>query len=228
MRILVERPRTSRGTFRGTFRGGALGLVVAVGLIGALPAAQGSPTRASEAHGPSSPVSAGPAVGPTSSARTSPGSPGSPGRGTAVRAGLRGLAVWPLHPDPEVRAGFVRPPAPWAPGHRGVDLASRAGQRVRSALAGRVAFAGRIAGRGVVVVDHGALRTTYEPVEAAVRVGELVDPGQSLGTIELFGSHCWPQWCLHWGLIEGTTYLDPLGLLGLSPVRLVPWEGLGG
>ena len=41
----------------------------------------------------------------------------------------------------------------------------------RSALAGRVSFAGRIAGRGVVVVGHGATRTTYEPVAAEVSVG---------------------------------------------------------
>ena len=33
---------------------------------------------------------------------------------------------------------------------------------------------GLLAGRGVVVVVHGALRTTYEPVDASVAVGELV------------------------------------------------------
>jgi hypothetical protein len=28
--------------------------------------------------------------------------------------------------------------------------------------------------------------------------------------------------CLHWGLRSGALYLDPLILLGLGPVRLLP------
>ena len=48
---------------------------------------------------------------------------------------------------------------------------ARPGQPVHTALAGTVTYAGLLAGRGVVVVDHGATRTTYEPVTAAVAVG---------------------------------------------------------
>ena len=44
-----------------------------------------------------------------------------------------------------------------------------------------------------------------------------------IGRLELFGSHCFPRACLHWGLIEGRDhYLDPLTLVGASPVRLLP------
>jgi hypothetical protein len=43
-----------------------------------------------------------------------------------------------------------------------------------------------------------------------------------IGRLELFGSHCFPRSCLHWGLIEGETYLDPLTLVGAGPVRLLP------
>lgn len=136
--------------------------------------------------------------------------------------------AWPLRPEPEVVAGFAPPPVAWAAGHRGVDLLGRPGQQVRAARAGTVTFAGRIAGRGVVVVSHGATRTTYEPVAATVSRGDAVPRGAVLGRLELLGSHCLPRACLHWGLIRGETYLDPLTLVGRGPVRLVPWGGLPG
>ena len=134
--------------------------------------------------------------------------------------------VWPLEPRPEVAAGFDPPETRWGSGHRGVDLVGRVGQPVHAALAGRVSFAGTLAGRGVVVVDHGATRTTYEPVAASVSVGDAVTAGAVIGRLELFGSHCFPRSCLHWGLIEGREhYLDPLTLVGAGPVRLLPLDG---
>lgn len=135
------------------------------------------------------------------------------------------VGTWPLSPRPEVVARFDPPSEVWGAGHRGVDLAGRAGQPVRAALPGRVTFAGRIAGRGVVVVGHGDTRTTYEPVGAGVRAGDVVAGGQVLGALELAGSHCFPRACLHWGWIRGETYLDPLRLVGAGPVRLLPlWQ----
>lgn len=134
--------------------------------------------------------------------------------------------VWPLDPQPAVVEGFAPPLSPYGAGHRGVDLAGRAGQVVRAAVGGRVTFAGSLAGRGVVVVAHGATRTTYEPVRASVAAGDLVAAGDRLGTLQSFASHCAPAACLHWGLIEGETYLDPLTLVGAGPVRLLPLAGL--
>ncbi len=134
--------------------------------------------------------------------------------------------VWPLQPRPDVVARFDPPASRWGSGHRGVDLAGRVGQPVRVALPGRVGFAGRLAGRGVVVVDHGATRTTYEPVAAVVRVGDEVPAGAVLGRLQLFGSHCFPRVCLHWGWVEGRDrYRDPLMLVGAVPVRLLPLHG---
>lgn len=134
-----------------------------------------------------------------------------------------GSGEWPLSPRPAVVAGFESPATSYSAGHRGVDLAGGPAQSVQAALAGRVSFAGRIAGRGVVVVDHGGFRTTYEPVAAIVEVGDLVRAGSRIGHLELFGSHCFPAWCLHWGLIEGRDrYLDPLTLVGAAPVILLP------
>lgn len=138
----------------------------------------------------------------------------------------RGSGAWPLSPQPRVVGGFDPPSSAYGAGHRGVDLAGAFGQVVHTALAGQVTYAGNLAGRGVVVVSHGDTRTTYEPVEAEVTRGEPVSQGAVLGRLELLGSHCLPRACLHWGLIRGETYLDPLTLVGRGQVRLVPWDGL--
>lgn len=133
------------------------------------------------------------------------------------------VGVWPLSPEPEVAAGFDPPAGPYGAGHRGVDLRGDVGQPVLAALPGRVSFAGPLAGRGVVVVVHGDTRTTYQPVDAAVAVGDEVTQGARLGGLQLPGSHCFPRACLHWGWIRGAdTYLDPLRLVGGGPVRLLP------
>lgn len=139
-----------------------------------------------------------------------------------------GPAGWPLDPPPTIVAGFDPPTSPWAAGHRGVDLLGLPGQSVRAALAGTVSFAGSIAGRGVVVVDHGSTRTTYEPVEPAVTVGATVAASEVIGTLQSGLSHCFPRTCLHWGLLLGELYLDPLTLVGAAPVRLLPLLTLWG
>jgi murein DD-endopeptidase MepM/ murein hydrolase activator NlpD len=143
-------------------------------------------------------------------------------------AGDEPRGVWPLEPRPAVVRGFDPPSSPWGAGHRGVDLLGHVGQQVHAARAGTITWAGRLAGRGVVVVDHGAERTTYEPVSPSVAVGDRVAAGAVIGTLQLGTSHCFPRACLHWGLIRGHTYLDPLLLVGGGPVRLLPLAGLAG
>ncbi len=133
--------------------------------------------------------------------------------------------VWPLDPRPAVVATFAPPADPYGPGHRGIDLLGSPGQLVLAVAPGRVTFAGQVAGRGVVVVDHGRLRSTYQPVVAALRVGAHVDAGDRLGTLTSVGSHCLPDACLHLGARAGDTYLDPLDLLPTGPVRLLPLAG---
>lgn len=132
------------------------------------------------------------------------------------------IGQWPLNPEPEVVADFDPPSNPYGAGHRGVDLLGDPNQRVRAALPGAVTYAGPLAGRGVVVVDHGSTRTTYEPVQATVTVGDRVVAGDMIGRLQVPGSHCFPRACLHWGWREGDTYLDPLRLVGAGPVRLLP------
>lgn len=147
---------------------------------------------------------------------------GSAGAGAGAPQDSDPVGEWPLRPVPEVVGPFDPPESPYGAGHRGVDLAGRAGATVHTALAGTVTYAAPVAGRGVVVVDHGETRTTYEPVAASVEPGDRVAAGQRIGTLQLPGSHCFPDACLHWGWIRGETYLDPLRLVGAGPVRLLP------
>jgi murein DD-endopeptidase MepM/ murein hydrolase activator NlpD len=122
------------------------------------------------------------------------------------------------------------PPTPnWNRGHRGVDLAGAPGQPVYAAGAGTVVFAGELAGRPVVSIAHpGGLRTTYEPVKPSVQAGQLVVNGAVIG--ELLPGHpdCAVAACLHWGAMWGPAsaadYVDPLGLLASTPIRLKPVE----
>jgi murein DD-endopeptidase MepM/ murein hydrolase activator NlpD len=133
------------------------------------------------------------------------------------------VAGWPLLPGPDTITGDFNPPTePWLAGNRGVDLAGRPGQAVHAATDGVVTFAGSVAGVGIVTVTSGALRTTYEPLRVAVHAGQQITRGAVLGQLTLAGSHCAPDACLHWGLLRGTDYLDPLALLGLEQVRLLP------
>ncbi|KAA8885222.1 M23 family metallopeptidase [Nocardia colli] len=134
---------------------------------------------------------------------------------------------WPLQPRPTVVRRFDKPAQDWLPGHRGVDLAGTSGQAVLAAGDGIVVFAGTVADKQVVSIDHpGGLRTTYEPVHAEVSVGRRVARGTRIGTLEAGHEGCGT--CLHWGLrSEGggrrrREYLDPLRLLHLAPLRLKP------
>ncbi|MFY1598740.1 murein hydrolase activator EnvC family protein [Micromonospora sp. WMMD737] len=133
---------------------------------------------------------------------------------------------WPLDGVPRPVRRFDPPPRPWLPGHRGVDLAAAPGATVRAAGAGTVLFAGLVAGRPVVTVGHAdGLRTTHEPVSPAVRPGETLAARAPLGTLLAGHPGCPAPACLHWGLRRGADYLDPLALLGLGPVRLLPLDG---
>ena len=132
---------------------------------------------------------------------------------------------WPVTGAPVVTRSFAPPPSPYAAGHRGVDLAAEPGRPVVAAGAGVVAFAGTVAGRPVVSVDHpGGLRTTYEPVTPSVAAGQAVALGTPLGELAAGHAGCPVEACLHWGLRRGETYLDPLALLRPPRVRLLPWD----
>jgi murein DD-endopeptidase MepM/ murein hydrolase activator NlpD len=141
-----------------------------------------------------------------------------------------GRLNWPLRPRPAVLRAFDAPTPNWQRGHRGVDLAGLPDQPVYAAAGGTVVFAGDLAGRPVVSVAHpGGLRTSYEPVTAAVRRGQLVAAGSPLGRLAAGHDGCSAPACLHWGAMWGpaadAAYVDPLGLLVSTPIRLKPLHG---
>jgi len=137
---------------------------------------------------------------------------------------------WPLlapgGAPPTVVRPFDPPARRWLSGHRGVDLAAPGATEVLAAGPGTVAFAGTLFGQGVVVIAHGGVRTSYEPVASApaLHVGDAVVAGTPIGTLS--AGHCRSSPCLHWGLLSGhghgVRYYDPLLLLGLVHLRLEP------
>ncbi|MFI8292467.1 murein hydrolase activator EnvC family protein [Streptomyces sp. NPDC085614] len=143
--------------------------------------------------------------------------------------------TWPVGPaPPDVLRGWEPPAGPYAPGHRGVDLAAPPGTDVRATTPGLVTFAGPVAGRGVLTITlpgsgDPPLRTTYGPVSPLVTRGDTVTRGQVVATVAApppdTAPHC-PRSCLHWGLLRGDTYLNPLLLLQRPPIRLLPVTGV--
>lgn len=118
---------------------------------------------------------------------------------------------------------FDAPDSPYGRGHRGVDIAAPAGTDVLAVAPGVVTFAGTFAGVGVVTVDHGTERSTYQPVSATVEEGTAIETGAVLGIVQAGPGHCATP-CLHLGRIKGADdgYLDPLERLSVrSAVRLV-------
>ena len=113
----------------------------------------------------------------------------------------------------EVTRGFD-PGRPFEGGrHRGVDLAAAPGTLVRAACTGPVAFAGRIAGTGIVTVRCGPWRVTHMPLATiAVRGGAAVRRGVVIGTAASSADHEG----VHLGVRRDGTrfgYVDPLRFL---------------
>jgi murein DD-endopeptidase MepM/ murein hydrolase activator NlpD len=131
----------------------------------------------------------------------------------------------PIDGELTVSRAFEHLPHRFAAGHRGADLRASPSSPVLAAGDGVVVFAGMVAGRPLVSIDHpGGLRTTYEPVDPSVAAGQQVARGSPIGTLTVGHPGCPVQACLHWGLRRGETYLDPLSLLRSPRVRLLPMD----
>lgn len=133
------------------------------------------------------------------------------------------LWAWPLD-DHTVGERFDPPTTEYGPGHRGVDLPGSPGDSVHAVAAGRVTFAGSVAGTPVVTIEHGRERSTYQPVNARVAAGDAVAAGDVIGILLGAPSHC-DGACLHLGRLVGDDYLDPLELLGERRFRLIDPNG---
>ena len=122
---------------------------------------------------------------------------------------------WPVQPF-RLERPFVAPPHRYGPGHRGVDLRPLASDAVLAPASGIVAFVGRVAGRDVLTIDHGAgLVTTLEPVVSELVPGTPVERGSLVGHVTA-GGHV-AGGVLHFGVRLDGEYINPLALLGRVP-----------
>lgn len=118
--------------------------------------------------------------------------------------------------DGEVIRAFEAPAHEYAPGHRGIDLRSGGDDLVLAPAAGTIAFAGPVAGRPVVTIDHGGgLVSSLEPVETTLTPGSAVVGGDPIGALSPAG-HTGPG-TLHLGARLDGVYINPLLLLAEVP-----------
>lgn len=134
----------------------------------------------------------------------------------------RGDWSWPLSPKPAVLRAFDPPDRPWLSGHRGVDLQATAdGVPVTAPESGIVSFVGVVVDRPVITIDHGGLKSSFEPVESTLATGTPVSKGDAIGTVA--AGHCAGIPCLHWGVRRGEDYVNPLSFVtDLRPSILLP------
>jgi murein DD-endopeptidase MepM/ murein hydrolase activator NlpD len=126
----------------------------------------------------------------------------------------------PLRYRPPVQAPVVDPfrlpDGPYGAGNRGLEYRTTPGAPVRAIGAGAVVFAGQVAGRLVVSIDHpDGLRSSLVGLASIeVRAGEVVRGGDVVGRA---------AGVLHLGVRRDGRYLDPATLFDeRGPARLVP------
>jgi murein DD-endopeptidase MepM/ murein hydrolase activator NlpD len=120
--------------------------------------------------------------------------------------------------DAPVLDPFRPPEGPYGAGNRGLEYATQPGSPVHVIGDGVVAFAGPVAGRLVVSVEHpDGLRSSLTGLASvSVATGAVLRLGDLVG---LAGGR------LHLGVRRDGTYLDPAGLMGRGAgggVHLVP------
>lgn len=108
--------------------------------------------------------------------------------------------VWPV--DSVVVDHFRPPRSAWGAGNRGWEFSTGRGDVVVAVGGGTVAWAGSVAGRGVVTIDHGGslVSSVTGLLTVEVRAGEAVAPGTRIGL-------AMPS--LHLGFRLGGNYVDP-------------------
>lgn len=107
--------------------------------------------------------------------------------------------------DAPVTDAFRAPATPYGPGNRGLEYATVPGTPVRTIGAGVVVFAGPVARRGVVTVEHpDGLRSSLTGLATiAVAPGRMVVAGEVVGTTGPL---------LHLGVRRAGRYIDPASL----------------
>ena len=133
------------------------------------------------------------------------------------KQGTPGTVVYVPPVDAPVSDPFRAPSTPYGPGNRGIEYATTPGTPVVASADGIVRFAGVVAGRRWVTINHDdGVRTTYGPLEEfSVADGDHVRRGDSIGTT---------AGALLFTARVGDAYIDPASLFDAGPPRvyLVP------
>jgi murein DD-endopeptidase MepM/ murein hydrolase activator NlpD len=163
----------------------------------------------------------------TSSASIAPRARPYPVVAVAMATGTVGPANWTWPVDGPVIDPFDPPDSPFGAGHRGIDIATRAGTVIVAPEAALVTFSGKVGGQLFVTLDHGGgLESTYSWLsEALVRRNDVVARGQAIATSGVGHPGKTPAH-LHLGVKLNDAYQDPLAYLGPMSVsayiRLAP------
>ena len=162
--------------------------------------------------------------------------------------GLAALPTTTVGPDPPrvpglwmpvigaVVRGFDARAGPYGPGHRGIDISAPVGATVRAPAAGRIGFAGPVAGTTwVSLVVAPGVRVTLGPMLDPVTAGRVssrapvgrVGPGHRAAPAEGAGPGLAAT--LHLSVRVDGVYVDPLAYLVDRPrPRLAPLPTPGG
>lgn len=131
---------------------------------------------------------------------------------------------WPLEENRTVAREYVAPADRYSAGHRGIDIAAEPGTELHAVAEGTVTFAGMVAGRPVLTLEHqNGWKSSYEPVLTDLQTGTPVLPGAVIGTLAEPAGHG-PGSLLHLGARRDGEYVSPLLLLGAAGAVLLPWE----
>lgn len=218
-------PAAARGRARRVL---FLTLLVTVGGVCSAPApwwvAAGSASGPGYAASAPGPVGSAPAV---RAGRPPPPRAGAPG-------GERVPALWMPVMGAVVR-GFEAPAGPYGRGHRGIDVVASRGESAAAPAAGRVRFAGPVAGTSWVslLVAPGVLVTLGPLLDPRVAGGQRVRSRTPLGRLGPGHGEA-PGWAgggatLHLSVRVDGVYVDPLPFLVDRPrPRLAPLTAPGG
>lgn len=114
---------------------------------------------------------------------------------------------------------FIKPPTPYASGHRGIDVAAVSGDIVLAPVQGTVSFVGTVVDRPVlsITVDHQTV-LSLEPVSSELQAGDNIDASDVIGIVGT-GAHC-NERCLHIGVRVNDEYVNPLKFFASRAVLL--------
>lgn len=122
---------------------------------------------------------------------------------------------------------YRQPNSDYSSGHRGVDYLVKTGQPVLAPADGTVWFAGKVAQRHLISLQHNnGYLSEFEPVCTDLTKGEPIIAGQQIGYVceagPSYSPHCSNALCLHFSLRSKGAYLSPLVFIGgLNPSRLL-------